>query len=102
MLRHCAHHRSSSPPRPAATRVKRKMCRLVTEADLLHERDEVVHEVLLHDLAIVPEGDRAEVNLERLAGGGISSPSGPFIGPVMVPVKWAIEQVQSPEAKKTL
>src|SRR5829696_4930444 len=69
MLRHCAHHRSSSPPRPAATRVKRKMCRLVAEADLLHERDEVVHEVLLHDLAIVPEGDRAEVNFERLAGG---------------------------------
>src|SRR5215207_4421272 len=69
MLRHCAHHRSSSPPRPAATRVKRKMCRLVAEADLLHERDEVVHEVLLHDLAVVPEGDGVEVDLERLVGG---------------------------------
>jgi hypothetical protein len=31
---------------------------------LLHERDEVVHEVLLDDLPVVPLGDSVEVDLE--------------------------------------
>jgi hypothetical protein len=34
--------------------------------------------------------------------GGISVPSGPFIGPFIEPVKRAIEHVQSPDAKKVL
>lgn len=34
--------------------------------------------------------------------GGTSLPSGPFIGPVIVPVRCAIEQVQSPDAISTL
>ena len=33
--------------------------------------------------------------------GGISVPSGPFIGPVMVPRKRAMEHVQAPETKNT-
>jgi hypothetical protein len=42
---------------------------LVAESDLLHERDQVVEEVLLHDLSVVPAGNGAEVHLERPAGG---------------------------------
>ena len=34
--------------------------------------------------------------------GGMSFPSGPFIGPFIVPVKRAMEHVQSPDAKKVL
>ena len=40
--------------------------------------------------------------LKDLPVGGMSLPSGPCIGPVIVPVSSAIEQVHSPWAKKTL
>src|SRR5688572_14776250 len=42
---------------------------LFAEADLLHEGDEIVHQVLLDNLAIVPLRDRIEVEIEGLARG---------------------------------
>src|SRR5688572_18584225 len=43
---------------------------LLAEADLLHEGDEIVHQVLLDDLAVVPLRDRIEVEIEGLARRG--------------------------------
>ena len=39
-------------------------------ADLLHQPDLVVEEVLFHDLAVFPSGHGAELELEGLVGGG--------------------------------
>jgi hypothetical protein len=40
-------------------------CALAAQPDLLHEGDEVVHQVLLHDLPIISMRDGVEVDLER-------------------------------------
>lgn len=37
---------------------------LVAETDLLQERDQVIHKVLLDDLSVVPQGDRVEIDFE--------------------------------------
>jgi hypothetical protein len=72
------------------------------QADLAHQADLVVEEILFRDLPVHPAGDGAEVELEGLPVAAISRPSGPFIGPVILPVHLAIEQVQSPSAISTL
>ena len=60
------------PAFPAADRFGRRAIAghgLRAEADLLHEGDEVVEEILLDDLPVVaPASDRAELHVERLAG----------------------------------
>jgi hypothetical protein len=61
----------------------------------------VIHQGFLHDLVVVPFGDGEESTSNAFQVGGISLPSGPRIGPLMVPVKREVEQVQSPEAKST-
>src|SRR5919198_288564 len=88
------------------------MTREVTKADverwrsspakpkLLHEGDEVVHQVLLDDLPIVPDGDGVEVDLERLDSGRDLAAVPALQRPVMVPVSRATEHVYSPDAKK--
>src|SRR5207249_7100382 len=45
--------------------------------DLLHERDQVVKEVLLDDLPIVPAGHGAEIHIELLARRRDDLPVGP-------------------------
>src|SRR5687768_15377299 len=54
---------------------------LLAQADLLHEGDQIVEEVLLDDLPVVPPGDRAEIDLERLASGRDLLPVGALHGP---------------------
>jgi hypothetical protein len=53
------------PPGPAPLALMRS----AVEADLPCECHEVVEEVLLHDLSVVPPRNRAEVHLETPAGG---------------------------------
>src|SRR5579859_1929172 len=48
------------------------------QANLPHEGYQIVEEVLLDDLSIVPPGDRAEVDFEFLAGWGNLCAIGPF------------------------
>lgn len=62
-------------------------------ADLLQHSQQVVVESLLDNLTVLPSGYRAELNMEFLVGGGIIFPSAPFIGPFIVPVNSATEQV---------
>lgn len=50
-------------------------------------------------IGVMSRGDGAEVDLERSPVGGISVPSARTIGPVIVPVKRAMEQVQLPLAR---
>ena len=66
---------------------------LVAQADLLHEGDQVVQEVLFHICPLSHLATVQKSTSKDLPVGGICLPSGPCIGPVMVPVKWAIEQV---------
>jgi hypothetical protein len=36
------------------------------QPDLLHETDQIIHQVFLHDLAVVPFGDRVEVDFRMI------------------------------------
>jgi hypothetical protein len=80
---------------------RRERGTLAAQADLLQERDQVVHEIFLDDLAVVPEAVQKSTS-NALPVGSMLGPSAIAIGPVMWPVKRAIEQVQSPAAKDTL
>src|SRR5205814_3050088 len=67
-LRRRSAYRPSSRLRAVGKARIALVCSLPHEADLLHEGHEVVEEVLLDDLAVVPAGDGAEVDLEGLTG----------------------------------
>ena len=62
----------------------------------------VVEQLLLDNLAVLPSGDGAELELERLARRLHHPPSGAFHGPIILPFQFATVQVQSPDANITL
>src|SRR5512134_33053 len=51
------------------------------EPDLPEESHEVVHEILLHDLPVVPACDRVELEVEGLARGRDHRATGSLHGP---------------------
>ena len=80
----------------------RQHSRASEDTNLPEEADLIVKQVLLHDLAVLPVRDGAELQLERLAGGASCSlPSNPFQGPIILPCHRAMVQVQSPEPNIT-
>ena len=60
---HVAEHDHSGRERAAAS-AHPTVGELPAQTDLLHERHEVIHQVLLDDLAFMPLRDRVEVDLE--------------------------------------
>src|ERR1700730_11635216 len=71
-------------------------------ADLPQKADLVVEQIFLYDLPVLPSGDCAELERERLSVAGWTFPSSPCHGPIIFPVHLAMVQVQSPEANITL
>jgi hypothetical protein len=50
-------------------------------SDLTQKSNLIVEELLLDDLPVLPSSDRAELELERLVGGGMHLTIEPFDGP---------------------
>jgi hypothetical protein len=66
------------------------------EADLLALQGGVVEGGDDDELVAVPLGGLTELDVECLAGGGITVPSGRVICPLKVPVEWVTTVIQSP------
>jgi len=71
----------------------------VLHPDLLHEGHDVVEQVFLVICPFFQWPTVQKSTSNDFPVGAISFPSGPTIGPVMGPVKRAIEQTQPPPAK---
>jgi len=85
-----------------ASRIRALGLRLSLDPKLLQHADDIVEKILLDDLAVLPLRYRAKVDLELIARWRIVVPLASVMGPFIVPVKRAMEQVQSPPAKSVL
>lgn len=77
------------------------VARSIAETDLPHERDQVIHEVLLDDLTSSHLAMVKKSTSNDLPVGGISFPSGPCIGPVIVPVNRKPSMSNHPKRRRS-